>query len=51
MKITRRTFIEGMGAVAGASSLPFTLPAIAQAATRAERAAKMAAANPPRRRR
>jgi anaerobic selenocysteine-containing dehydrogenase len=46
MKITRRAFIQGMGAVAGASSLPFSLPTIAQAADRAENAAKMAAANP-----
>lgn len=47
MNVTRRGFIKGMGAVAGAGSVglgsSFSLPRIAEAATRAEAAAAKAA--------
>ncbi|MGQ9686951.1 MAG: twin-arginine translocation signal domain-containing protein, partial [Thiobacillaceae bacterium] len=39
MNVTRRGFIKGMGAVAGATGVSFNLPVIARAAEKAEAAA------------
>ena len=39
MNVTRRSFIKGMGAVAGASAASFSLPTIAKAAEKAEASA------------
>jgi anaerobic selenocysteine-containing dehydrogenase len=38
MNVTRRGFIKGMGAVAGATGVSFSLPNIARAADKAEAA-------------
>ena len=39
MNVTRRGFIQGMGALAGATGVNFSLPVIARAADKAEAAA------------